>query len=81
MINLDKIKSYTKLNNKNSFTRKRKMPLKDIILCTIDQKGLTTEMKLNKYFLEKGVTPMSISKQYFLQQRKKLNPISILIYK
>lgn len=74
MINLDKIKNYAKLNNQNFFIRKRKIPLQDIILCTIDKKGLTTEMELHKYFLEKGVTPMSISKQGFLQQRKKLNP-------
>lgn len=53
----DEIKEYTHLNNKNSFTRKIKMPLNDIILCTLCKKGLTTVMELRQYFLQKFDTP------------------------
>lgn len=72
-INSETIKEYAQLNHQKTFTRKRKMPLEDIILCTLSKKGLTTEMELHKYFIEKGATSMNISKQGFLQQRKKLN--------
>lgn len=72
-IKSDKIKEYAQLNRQKSFTRKRKMPLEDIISCALSKKGLTTEMELHKYFIEKGATSMNISKQGFLQQRKKLN--------
>ncbi|KZL93608.1 transposase [Clostridium magnum] len=72
-INSDAMKEYAHLNHPKSFTRKRKMPLEDIILCTLSKKGLTTAMELHKYFIEKGAAFMNISKQGFLQQRKKLN--------
>lgn len=72
-INSDTLKKYAQLNNEKAFTRKKKMPLEDIILCTLSKKGLTTEMELHKHFIEKVVTSMNISKQGFLQQRKKLN--------
>jgi len=49
------------------------MPLEDIILCTLSKKGLTTSMEMHKYFTEKGVSAMNVSKQAYLQQRKKLN--------
>lgn len=73
VINSDTIKDYAQLKHQKTFTRKRKMPLEDIILCTLAKKGLTTEMELHKYFIEKGVPSMNISKQGFLQQRRKLN--------
>lgn len=72
-INSETIKECAQINYQNTFTRKRKMPLDDIIMCTLSKKGLTTEMELHKYFIEKGATSMNISKQGFLQQRKKLN--------
>ncbi|WP_010075374.1 hypothetical protein [Clostridium cellulovorans] len=73
IINSNTVREYAHLNDEKSFTRKRKMPLEEIILCTLSKKGLTTEMELHKYFIEKGATSMNISKQGFLQQRKKLN--------
>ena len=73
VINSDAMKEYARLNYSKSFTRKRKMPLEDIISCTLSKKGLTTAMELHKYFIEKGATSMNISKQGFLQQRKKIN--------
>jgi hypothetical protein len=73
-INSDAMKEYARLNHPKSFSRKRKMPLKDIVLCTLSKKGLTTSMELHKYFIEKGAaSSMNISKQGYLQQRKKLN--------
>jgi hypothetical protein len=72
-INSDTIKAYAPLDKSNSFVRKRKMPLADTILCTLSKKGLTTAMELHQYFSQKGVNHMNISKQGYLQQRKKLN--------
>ncbi|WP_313758277.1 hypothetical protein [Tissierella sp.] len=67
------MKEHAHLDYTNSFIRKRKMPLEDIILCVLSKKGLTTAMEIHKYFIQKGATSMSISKQGYLQQRKKLN--------
>ena len=72
-INSDITKTYARLDKQNSFIRKRKMPLTDIILCTLSKKGLTTSMELHQYFTQKGAYHMNISKQGYLQQRKKLN--------
>lgn len=41
---------HARKNNHNTFSRTRKMPLKDILLCCLSKKGLTTEMELRKYF-------------------------------
>lgn len=49
------------------------MSLEDIILCTLSKKGLTAAMEIHKYFTQKGANYMNISKQVYLQQRKKLN--------
>lgn len=68
-----KIKTYARLQNSNSFTRNRNMPLSDILFCTLAKKGLTAVMELQHYFNSKGDSSMKISKQGYLQQRKKLN--------
>ena len=60
--------------NSNTFSRNRKMPLKDILLCCLSKKGLTTTLELRNYFIQKDVPSMKMSKQWFLQQRKRLNP-------
>jgi len=73
-INSDTLKRYARLNGAESFTRRRKMPLDDIVLSALSRKGLTTEMELRHYCEQKDCNPMSISKQGYLQQRKKLNP-------
>lgn len=72
-INSDIVRTYAHLDKQNSFIRKRKMPLSDIILCTLSKKGLTIAIELHQYFTQKGACHMSISKQGYLQQRKKLN--------
>jgi len=56
----------------NSFTRKRKMPVDDMIISILSRKGLTTSMDISDYFDEKG-SEESVSKQAYLKQRKKLN--------
>lgn len=55
------------------FSRDRKMPLKDILTSSLSKKGLTNVMELRNYFREKG-SKVEITKQGYLQQRKKLNP-------
>lgn len=58
----------------NTFSRNRKMSLKDILLCCLSKKGPTTALELRNYFKQKGDLYMEISKQGYLQQRKRLNP-------
>lgn len=58
----------------NTFSRRRKMPLKDILICCLSKKGLTTALELRNYFQQKEDFSMKISKQGYLQQRKRLNP-------
>lgn len=66
--------NYARQNRKNNFSRKRKMPLKDMPLCCLSKKGLTTSFELRNCFKEKGDLSMQLSIQGYLQQRKRLNP-------
>lgn len=66
-IKSDKIKTYARLHNPNSFTRNRNMPLSDILFCMLAKKGLTAVMELQHYFISKGDSGMKISKQGYLQ--------------
>ena len=66
--------AYARMPGSNSFSRRRKMPLGDILLSSLAHKGLSTAMELRCYFNQKGCDPMAVSKQGYLQQRKKLNP-------
>ena len=57
----------------HAFTRKRKMPLNDVVLSIINRKGLTLSLELRSYM--KTVHPGErISKVGYLKQRMKLNP-------
>lgn len=38
--------NYARKNGNNTFSRKRKMPLKDMLLCCLSKKGLTTTFEL-----------------------------------
>ena len=58
----------------NSWTRQRKMPLREIIMCALIKKGLTATMEVRKYFQEAGIVEQTVSKQDYLRQRQKLNP-------
>ena len=66
--------NYARQIGKNTFSRKRKMPLKDMLLCCLSKKELTTAFELRNYFKEKGDFSMQLSIQGYLQQRKRLNP-------
>lgn len=65
---------HARKEGKNTFTRRRKMPLEDILLCCLAKKGLTAVMGLLSYARRKGAAQMAISKQGYLKQRKNLNP-------
>ena len=58
----------------HTFTRKRKMGLAELLQCSLVRRGLTTEMELWHYFHHKQEKGMRLSKQGYLQQRKRLNP-------
>lgn len=66
--------NHARKKDSNTFTRNRKMPLKDILLCCLSKKGLSTIFELRNYFKQKEVWPMQLSVQGYLQQRKRLNP-------
>lgn len=64
-------------SNKMHFTRKRKMPLKNLLLSIPFRKGKTLYFEL-KYFKEIFSMNNTISKAGYLKQRQKLNPIAFL---
>ena len=66
--------NYARKNGNHTFSRKRKMPLKDMLLCCLSKKRLTTAFELRNYFKDKGELSMPLSVQGYLQQRKRLNP-------
>ena len=65
---------YARQKESNAFCRNRKMPLKDMLLCCLSKKGLSTVFELRNYFKQKEEKAMSLSVQGYLQQRKRLNP-------
>ena len=66
--------NYARQNGKNTFSGKRKLPLKDMLPCCLSKKGLTTTFEPGNYFREKGDLSVQLSIQGYLQQRKRLNP-------
>ena len=58
----------------SSWTRRRTMPLEDILMCTLAKKGLSTIMELRHYFQAAKNMEQTVSKQDYLRQRQKLNP-------
>jgi hypothetical protein len=62
------------LGDNSSWTRQRKMPLDDILMCILAKKGLTTTIELRQYFQVIEKTESMVSKQAYLQQRQNLNP-------
>ena len=63
---------YARISNSYTFTRNRKMPLKDILLCCLAKKGLTIVFELRNYFRQKETPFIKMTKQGYLQQRKRL---------
>ena len=71
----EKIKEWAReVGDFSSWTRRRDMPLEDILLCTLGKKGLSTTMELRQYFQAVQKVEQTVSKQDYLKQRKKLNP-------
>jgi hypothetical protein len=56
----------------NSFSRRRKMPLDDVVISILGRKGFSTAMEIRDYMKEKG-SDVTVSKQAYLKQRLKLN--------
>ena len=48
-----KLAIHARKKDSNTFTRNRKMPLKDILLCCLSKKGLTTIFELRNYLNRK----------------------------
>ena len=63
----------------HAFSRRRKLPLEAMLVCMLWKQGLTTEMELRKFFKERNLAEMQLSKQGYLQQRKRLNP-EVFVY-
>ena len=61
----------------NYFTRKRKLPLKELVLSVIARKGKTLVMELKAFFQQIGKTGNGISKAGYTKQRQKLNPLAL----
>jgi len=68
------IKTIARTGDNNSWSRRRNMPLEDILTCTLSKKGLSTTMEIRRYFQEVKRMEQIVSKQNYLKQRKKLNP-------
>jgi hypothetical protein len=58
----------------SSWTRHRDMPLEDIIMCILAKMGLSTVMEVRHYFQTIEKVEQTVSKQDYLQRRRKLNP-------
>jgi len=67
-------KAARKPDDLRSWTRKRIMPLHDILTFILAKKGLSSVMEIRKFFEAAGKIGQSVSKQGYLKQRKKLNP-------
>lgn len=55
-----KLAEHARQNNHNTFSRKRKMPLKDMLLCCLSKKGLNTTFELRNYFKKKKESTYAI---------------------
>lgn len=60
-------------DNNGHFTRRRKLPLNDLLLSMINRKGITLKLELRN-FMSITHPGMEISKPGYLKQRLKLNP-------
>ena len=74
------IKTTARLNEgSGSWTRRRKMPLSDIINCTLGKKGLSTAIELRQFSRAAGKAEQQVSKQDYLKQRQNLNPQAFIV--
>jgi hypothetical protein len=74
-INSEQIKKWArKEEDRSSWSRQRKMPLHDILTCTLAKKGLSGIMEIRHYFQMAGKVEQTVSKQDYFKQRQNLNP-------
>lgn len=66
--------NYARQSGEHTFSRNRKMPLKDILLCCHSKKGLTTTFELRNYFNKERRSIYTVICTRYFQQRKRLNP-------
>ena len=57
-----------------SWTRRRNMPLDDILICTLAKKGLSAVIEIRQFFQSAGKVEQTVSKQDYFKQRQNLNP-------
>ena len=62
------------IGDHSSWTRERNMPLRDILICTLAKKGLSTAMEIRHYFQTAEKMERAVSKQNYFKQRQNLNP-------
>ena len=70
----EKIGEVARKSREKAFTRKRKMPLYDIIVSILIRKGLTSSMEIRNFFKQKNDIEGKITKQAWLKARRQLNP-------
>jgi hypothetical protein len=56
-----------------SWTRDRRLPLPELLLCILGQRGLTTSQELEDFFHRAGKDEEVVSKQDYFERRKRLN--------
>jgi len=61
---------------KGAFTRKRKLPIINLLMTILERKGLTLSMEI-RGFKKAGIITENVSKTAYLKQRKKLNPLAL----
>jgi len=75
IIHSDMIKDFARLaGDMSRWTRQRKMPLHDMLICTLGKKGLTTAMEIRNFYTHAEKIELAVSKQDYLRQRQFLNP-------
>lgn len=63
------------VNGENSFTRKRKLSIEDVIYMILGDTGITTELEIRRYELKvKGSEEVNYTKEAYLRKRRQLNP-------
>jgi hypothetical protein len=74
-IHSEHIKEYArKAGDQSSWTRLRKMPLHDMLICALAKKGLSGVMEIRHYFQAAEKMEKTVSKQDYFKQRQNLNP-------
>ncbi|MFP3041616.1 IS4 family transposase [Treponema primitia] len=71
----EKLKGTARIaGDESSWTRKRDMPLGDMLACILGRKALSATMEIRQYFQMADKVEQTVSKQDYLKQRRKLNP-------